>query len=94
MKNEEIYNSWSFFVKEYKEHIISNQELWHSKLNEIKQYIHTNHKIPSQHDKETNLGRWICNQKKIYKKRIQIMKNEEIYNTWTQFLEEYNEYFT
>ncbi len=40
-------------------------------------------------------GVWISQQQKTYKNKQQIMKNEEIYNKWTEFINDpkYIKYF-
>ena len=96
MKNEEIYNEWTNFMNEYEEYFLSNEEIWYDTLNKVKEYIDENSKRPSNSDKNKEikqLASWISNQQKNYKKKEQIMKNEEIFNEWTQFMNEYEEYF-
>ena len=60
--------------------------------------MNTNNKRPSDCDKNKNvkqLGHWIGMQLHNYKKKEQIMKNEEIYNKWTDFVndDKYKQYF-
>ena len=100
MKNEEIYNKWTEFINDpkYKQYLMSNEESWNESLSQVKKYIDENSKIPSQHDKDKNikqLGSWISNQKLNYKNKNKIMKNEEIYNKWTEFINDnkYKQYF-
>ena len=67
-------------------------------MERVKQYIDTNNKIPSYSDKDSNikkLVKWIGTQKKNYKNKEQIMTNQEIYNKWTEFIndERYILYF-
>jgi len=52
VKNEEIYNKWTEFINDdkYKKYFISNEEKWINIFEEIKQYIHTNNKLPSRSD--------------------------------------------
>jgi hypothetical protein len=53
-------------------------------------------KFPSNSDKNKeikSLGYWCSSQQDNYKKCLQIMKNKEIYNKWTQFINKYKEYF-
>ncbi len=92
MKNEVIYNTWTKFITEYRIYFISNEELWYNILNKLKEYINTNKKRPSESDKNKNikqLGQWISDQQKKYKKKEHIMKNEVIYNEWAKFKTEY-----
>ena len=96
MKNEEIYNEWKNFMNEYEEYFLSNEEIWYDTFNKVKKYLDDNKKRPSTHDKGIEikqLGRWICSQQKKYKKKEEIMKNEEIYDKWTIFINEYEKYF-
>jgi hypothetical protein len=67
-------------------------------LERVTQYIDTNNKRPTERDKNSNikkLGGWICHQQRNYKKKKHIMSNEEIYNKWTEFIndERYILYF-
>ena len=100
MKNEEIYNRWTEFINDnkYKKYFQSNEENWYDKLNEVIEYIDNYNKRPSQSNKDKNiisLGTWISNQQIKYKNKEQIMKNEEIYNSWTKFINDpkYKKYF-
>jgi len=100
MKNEKIYNEWTSFINDpiYKIYFISNEDNWIETLNQIKLYINTNNKRPSQNDKNVEikqLGTWIGNQLKNYKNKENIMKNDEIYNQWTSFINDpiYKIYF-
>jgi hypothetical protein len=100
MKNEEIYNKWTEFINDsiYKVYFISNKDNWIDILNKVKLYIDTTNKRPSSGDKIKEikkLGQWICDQKKNYNNKKYIMKNEEIYNKWTEFINDdnYKKYF-
>ena len=57
-----------------------------------------NNKRPSDSDKNSDikqLGSWINTQQQNYKNKKQIMSNEEIYNKWTEFINDkkYISYF-
>ncbi len=96
MKNNEIYENWSKFKEKYKNYFKTNIEIWKEILDKAKKYIDINKKKPVSNDKCTeikSLGQWIVRQQKIYKTKIEIMKNKEIYDIWTKFTEEYNIYF-
>jgi hypothetical protein len=89
MKNQEIYNKWTEFINNYKEYFISNDEIWYNRLEEVKKYIDENNRKPLSTDKNDyikSLGLWISTQKQNYKNKEQIMKNQEIYNNWTEFI--------
>jgi acyl-coenzyme A thioesterase PaaI-like protein len=54
-----------------------------------------NKKTPSHGSKNTQekkVGSWLQNQKNNYKRKINCMIDEKIYNLWTTFIEEYKEY--
>jgi hypothetical protein len=100
MENEEIYNLWTEFINDdkYKEYFVSNEDNWKLSLQQLKEYIDKNDKRPSSKDKNKDikiLSCWISNQTPKYKNRKEIMKNEEIYNIWTEFINDkkYKEYF-
>jgi hypothetical protein len=100
MKNNEIYNKWIEFINDVKikKYFITNEELWYNNLEKVKKYIDKNNKRPSQidTDKEVKiLGKFISHQIINYKKKVDIMKNNEIYNKWTEFInnEKFKHYF-
>ena len=100
MKNKKIYNKWKEFIDDikYKKYFISIEEKWFKNLEEIKKYIIENDKIPSRQDKNNNikqLGVWITSQKNNYQYIKKIMKNQEIYEKWKEFIndEKYKYYF-
>ena len=92
---EERYQLWTQFLEEYKEYVISNDELCLKNFEKLKKFINANNKRPSDKSKnaeEKQLGSWINNQQHNYKNKTDGM-SEERYNLWTQFLEEYGEHF-
>jgi ribosomal RNA-processing protein 8 len=96
MKDEVKYNLWTQFLEEYKEYIKDIGEKWNENLEKVEDFIKKNKKRPSDHSHnktEKQLGQWIADQKKYYKKKTSGMKDETRYKLWTQFLEEYKEYF-
>ncbi len=54
MKNEEIRNEWVEFINDvrYKKEFISNEEIWRSRLEKVKEYIDKEEKRPSSEDKD------------------------------------------
>ena len=100
MKNEDIYTIWNNFTNnsEYKIYFIDNEEAWQNSFITVKEYINKYNKLPvtTSKDKDVRiLGTWISTQKKSYKHKTQIMKNERFYTQWTQFINsvEYKDYF-
>ena len=96
MKNENIREQWKEFTEKYKEYFMSNDEKWNNNLEFVEKYINDNKKTPSSSDENKDikvLGQWILNQQQIYKKNVEIMKNEKIRKQWKEFIEKYQEYF-
>jgi superfamily II DNA or RNA helicase len=98
MKNENIYNTYSTFINNYKQYFEDNISKWTNKFNEVIKYIDENNKLPSQKDKDDNikvLCRWIHSQSSKYNRKIDIMNNDFIYNKWTEFINDsnYKQYF-
>ena len=96
MKDETRYGIWTNFMKEYKEYFMSNDEIWNVKFDKLKQFINENKRRPNQHITtkiEKQLGKWVCNQLTNYKKQTNGMKDETQYGIWTNFMNEYQEYF-
>ena len=98
--NDDKYNKFTEFINDdkYKKYIVSNENEWQNNLNKVKQYIDENDKRPSSSDKNDNiktLGLWILHQVNNYIKKEQIMKNEEIYNKFTNIIndDKYKKYF-
>jgi hypothetical protein len=100
MKNQDIYDKWTEFItsETYSKCFTTGEKAWYIKLNEVKSYIDKNQKLPIKRDKDSNiklLGIWISTQKQSYKKKTEIMKNQEIYDMWTNFINSdiYSKYF-
>ena len=95
MKDENIYNEWTQFINKYENYFKSYEKNWYNSLNQVKEYIDKNKKTPSYYDKNIEikrLAKWICVQKINYKKEEYNMKEKNIYNEWTQFMNKYEEY--
>ncbi len=99
MQNDNIYNKWNEFINnpKYKKYFLSNEDEWCERLNEVIDYIDENNCKLSQKDENkeiANLAQWLNHQKRNYKNKLYIMKNEQIYNKWTEFINNpnYNKY--
>ena len=96
MTNKDIYDIWTNFINDdkYKKYFISDEEEWIIKLNELKIYIDINHKIPTRIENK-KIYVWTQYQKYNYKRKLQNMKQETIYNIWTEFITNntYKNYF-
>ena len=98
MKDPEIYDAWTEFINHttYKEYFISNEEIWLQNLEQVKQFIDKHKKRPNKRSKaEKKLGCWLSSQLQNYKQKNDIMKEPEIYDAWTAFINNpiYKEYF-
>ena len=83
MDNENIRKLWEDFTEKYKEYLLSNEEKWIQKLNEVIKYIDKNHKKPTIGNKDkyiNSLGLWIARQLSSHKQNNGIMKIKEIKN--------------
>jgi len=90
MKDENIKKDYELFLKEYKNYLLTDKEIWYNNLNKVKLYINNNKKRPSQHNKDKEikfLGRWLSQQKKYA-----CMKDENIKKDYEIFLKEYKDY--
>jgi hypothetical protein len=93
MKFNENYNIWTEFLN-LNEKFLKNKKYdikqWNNNLNLIQIYINENNFKPTKkinNNVEINkLSSWFNTQKYNYKNQIFIMKNDEIYNKFTEFL--------
>jgi superfamily II DNA or RNA helicase len=91
--NEEIKVKWEEFKEEYKEYILTVDEIWNNKFIGLNKFINDNDKLPikeSKNEIEKKLGIWLNSQKKNHKNN---KMNEERKIKWEEFIEEYKEYF-
>jgi hypothetical protein len=100
MRNTEIYDMWTKFINDpkYKEYLQSNEDIWKDYLSKVKKYMDDNKKRPYCLDKNKDIktqGNWIHRQVANYSKKEKIMRNTEIYDMWTKFINDpkYKEYF-
>jgi superfamily II DNA or RNA helicase len=71
--------------------------IWEEKFEWVKNYIDENGKKPSQYDKNIKIqrmGEWINTQKHNYKHKILNMKDKNIYDKWTEFINNNLDFFT
>jgi hypothetical protein len=85
-------------IIKYKKYFLDNETEWINKLILLKKYIDENNKTPSRTDKNEDikiLSAWFIRQRMNYKNKNQIISNEEIYNKWTEFIndDKYKKYF-
>ena len=91
---------WEEFIKhdDFKKYFLSDEQQWINSLQELKEYIDTNNKLPPRHRKGQNendykLGRWFGHQKDNYSSKKYNMKNPNIVKRWKDFIDKYKKYF-
>lgn len=86
MKHDHIRKSWEEFNETYKKYLVLS-EIWLNKLENVKQYIQLNEKLPP---KDTELYNWIkCQQKNYENNRIK----PEYKNHWESFINQHINHF-
>ena len=87
MSNIDVCNQWINFINDekYKKYFISNEYKWLNNLEEVKKYIDGNNNIPSYKNNKI-LYKWISHQKDNYNNKTDIMKNEYIYDMWSNMI--------
>jgi len=100
MKYENIRKLWEEFINDenYKKYFLSQYDKFVSNLNELKKYFDINNKRPSYiyKDKHINsMAKLISDCQRNYTKKLYNMKDETIYNLWTEFINDpkYKDYF-
>jgi hypothetical protein len=97
MKLEEIYKIWTEILNNpnYTKYILSTIDLWKYNFANLVEFINHNKSRPSISTNEI-LCNWLNGQIQNYKNRKNIMKNEEIYIIWHNFINDmkYVKYFT
>ena len=100
MSDPTIYSAWNDFISspQYSEYFLDNNTAWNNTLAELKTYLDTNKKRPSQKSKDQKiktLGLWIQTQTTNYSKKAYIMSDPEIRTEWHKFItsEQYKQYF-
>lgn len=97
IQNEKIIDAWNVFTKDYQQYFTTPEEKWYNSLNQVKNYITLYNKRPSQSNKNEEikkLGKWLSHQHENYKHKMRIMKdNNNVYNEWTNFINEFPQYF-
>ena len=96
MKNIIIKNLYENFIKDNSKIFLNNVQKWSSNLNKLNSFITENNVLPTHNSKKENerqLARWINFNNRYYNDKKYIMSNEDIYNSWYNFLEKNTEFF-
>lgn len=87
-----LLEQWHKFIEEYKERIMTDDEIWFYRLEEVVYYIKINNKTPSQDDDNEHnkcLAKWIIQQKQDYN-TTGIMQKPSIMEMWKLAAKKYN----
>ena len=96
MRDQNRYNMWTAFINNNKKYFLNDKEYWHNMHNKLDKFFLENNKRPkyySENKDEKILSTWMNTQSQKYKTKSAIMKNFDIFNEWTQFIEKYKKYF-
>lgn len=97
MKSDDIFNTWTSFIEQYKEYIQTNEEAHDKMMNRIQEFVDKHKHRPSQfsktHPDEKQMGVWVINQQTNAKNRTQIMKSDEVFEKWIRFIDKNKKYF-
>jgi hypothetical protein len=92
MNDNEIYKLWEEFINQYNNYFKTNKYKWKHNFIKVIYYINKYNKLPNQNSDNIEIRKlayWINTQKYNYKHMIRIMKNDEIYKLWENFIKEY-----
>jgi superfamily II DNA or RNA helicase len=96
MKQYEIRDEWDEFIIHHHKYIISKNDIWTNTLNQVKTYIDTHEKLPTDKNVKNNIKQlciWLRHQRSNYKNQRYIIKEQYIQNKWESFIIEYKDYF-
>jgi len=89
MSNENNSKLWKKINNKYPTYFRSDNEKWYDNLELINQYIKENNKRPSDESKDKDIkyiGKWLGHQITNYKKKYQIMEEEEVRDVFKKFI--------
>jgi superfamily II DNA or RNA helicase len=93
-KYENILKLWIDFNTKFKKHLLTNEEKWNDRFDEVKQFIDTFNKLPiHKRNEKDSLGLWVTTQNKNYKIKKQIMSNPIFYELWHNLINDNQELF-
>nr|QBK89583.1 MAG: helicase [Pithovirus LCPAC001] len=92
----DIKELWKEFKEDYSDHFLTNEEVWKTTLEKVKEYIKKNGKKPSKSSKDVDikkLGYWISTQTKNYNNKHIVWNDPDIKKLWEKFQDDYSDYF-
>lgn len=93
MKNADIYNDWNIFKKSFGYILLSNTEIWHTRYNELLDFITKEHRMPIKtkfNKYECKLADWITTNDNQYKIKDRALSDIDIWNIWDKFKKDYD----
>jgi ubiquinone/menaquinone biosynthesis C-methylase UbiE len=84
MKEDVYSKKWETFYEQNKQYL-NKDDKWFQTLETLKDFIHINDNKPTN-DNEKSLNNWAKNNNKNYKERTQNMGDDDIYNSWNDFI--------
>ena len=93
MKDEELHTQWTSLINDpkYKDYLVIRCpiDIWKQNLHNLKKYITENKTFPGTCNTNAEIKKtrkWFDRQRTNYKKKQHLMKNKEIYDLWTEFI--------
>ena len=92
-------NEWLEFINDnkYKKYFSDENTIWYESLDKLILYINEHKKKPTRsaknNDETKKLASWTETQEKNYKSKTNFMENEDIFNSWSEFINENCNYF-
>ena len=91
MQNEDIRKEFETLMAEFPKFFRSNEEIWRDYLREVTEFMQKEKRRPNKRKEgEKQLGTWLMNQKKFYKTKTYIMKDEDIRKEFEEFRGKFN----
>jgi len=85
-------NTFLLFSGIWTNNSVLNENKWYHKFFLLINFINENQMLPStisSNNQEKIIGVWLNDQNQFYKKKNNIMKNKQVYNKWTSFIDTY-----
>jgi superfamily II DNA or RNA helicase len=92
MKNDDIYKKWTYIITKHPYLCMTDIEKWYNMFEQFKLYLDTYQTRPT-HTSDKQLRNWYMGQILNYNKKTHIMKNIDIYTTFTNLIIEYDYLF-
>jgi superfamily II DNA or RNA helicase len=89
MINDERYDVWVNFMEQYNEYFSSNDIVWVSNFQNLKEFMYINKRSPSvKYENEKKLAYWTSHQHQNYKNKKGFMNDDALVLLWMSFRDE------